>query len=142
MPRAGRRPHETLTLLMGSMATALWAFRGAMALAEDAQLSTSALFAVVAFTLTGFGLGAVVAFSRDRPGRLATEHGNPRMFFMLMGLLFIGLGAGPVHSGTVSGLDWAYLVMTSVAGGCFIAVAATMRSGLVRRTRRETEGAY
>lgn len=142
MPRAGRRPSEALTLLMGVMTTTIWAFRGAMALTADGSLSTTALFAVVAFTLAGFGLGTVVACARRRSGRVATEHGDPSTFFLLFGLFLVGLGTAPVHSGTVSGLDWAYLVTTSVAGGGFVSVAFSWRSGLVRRTRPETEGAY
>lgn len=142
MPRAGRRPSETLTLVMGVMTSAIWGFRGVLALAADGPLSTTALFAVVAFTLAGFGLGTVVAYTRRRSGRVATEHGDARTFFLLFGLFLVGLGTAPVHSGTVSGLDWAYLVMTSAAGGVFIAFAVTLRSGLVRRTRPETEGAY
>jgi hypothetical protein len=127
MTCTARQPYKWLTLVTGLLAALIWASLGLRAVVMENDPSGKALFACAALVLAGFALGSAT-WILNAPRR-AKRPPDPMMLAdmkapsVLLGIMLIGLGAGPMLDPSPGAWEWALMVAASLVGGLNLGVA-------------------
>lgn len=133
---------------MPLLVAASWIFHGWFALDSEHAVSGKVVLGWVSFVAAGIGLGAALAIlGLRRAVRLGRTPGIHRpgtsqpLFFLMFGLVQVGLGVDAVSGGPMSVGDWAYLIFTSVGGGAFAGIAFVLQQTRIDRVFAPQESA-
>lgn len=124
----GRVLHAVVTVFAGVFAASVWGRNTFTAVTSEDGVSTSALFASLSAVLTGFALAAILSVlpGRARGWQFGEGILDDPFHFVLVGLVFTGMGADILFHTSPGAWDWTTLVGTSLVGGMFFGEAVTV----------------